>query len=330
MCRLKMHKKTLIHLSALLFFITSPLMAQTINAWPNRPIRMVVPALTGGPDTLMRVINPYLSNALGQAVIVDNKSGASGIIGTDSVAKSTPDGYTFLVDSSGFLVKTAVIKKLPYNTEKDFIPIMNIASNMGLMLIVHPSNPAKNLDEFIANGKKPDANYSYSSPGVGNTLHLLGELFITQSGVKMTHVPYKGGAPAAGAVVANEVTTMLAPLQTTVGFLQARKVRALAYSLPQRSLAFPDVPTFKEAGLTDFVTEGGWFGIFAPAGTPAPIINRLHAELKKILMMQEVKDKLYDLGFLVVADSQEDFKMYFKSELKRFNDIAKQSNIQAE
>jgi tripartite-type tricarboxylate transporter receptor subunit TctC len=256
-----------------------------------------VPALTCGPDTLMRVINPYLSNALGQAVIVDNKSGASGIIGTDAVAKSTPDGYTFLVDSSGFLVKTAVIKKLPYNTEKDFIPIMNIASNMGLMLIVHPSNPAKNLDEFIANGKKPDANYSYSSPGVGNTLHLLGELFITQSGVKMTHVPYKGGAPAAGAVVANEVTTMLAPLQTTVGFLQARKVRALAYSLPQRSLAFPDVPTFKEAGLTDFVTEGGWFGIFAPAGTPAPIINRLHAELKKILMMQEVKDKLYDLGF---------------------------------
>jgi len=325
-----MHKKTIMHLSALFFFITSPLMAQTTNAWPNRPIRMVVPALTGGPDTLMRVINPYLSNALGQAVIVDNKSGASGIIGTDAVAKSTPDGYTFLVDSSGFLVKTAVIKKLPYNTEKDFIPIMNIASNMGLMLIVHPSNPAKNLDEFIANGKKPDANYSYSSPGVGNTLHLLGELFITQSGVKMTHVPYKGGAPAAGAVVANEVTTMLAPLQTTVGFLQARKVRALAYSLPQRSLAFPDVPTFKEAGLTDFVTEGGWFGIFAPAGTPAPIINRLHAELKKILMMQEVKDKLYDLGFLVVADSQEDFKMYFKSELKRFNDIAKQSNIQAE
>ena len=330
MCRLKMHKKTIMHLSALFFFITSPLMAQTTNAWPNRPIRMVVPALTGGPDTLMRVINPYLSNALGQAVIVDNKSGASGIIGTDAVAKSTPDGYTFLVDSSGFLVKTAVIKKLPYNTEKDFIPIMNIASNMGLMLIVHPSNPAKNLDEFIANGKKPDANYSYSSPGVGNTLHLLGELFITQSGVKMTHVPYKGGAPAAGAVVANEVTTMLAPLQTTVGFLQARKVRALAYSLPQRSLAFPDVPTFKEAGLTDFVTEGGWFGIFAPAGTPAPIINRLNAELKKILMMQEVKDKLYDLGFLVVADSQEDFKMYFKSELKRFNDIAKQSNIQAE
>jgi tripartite-type tricarboxylate transporter receptor subunit TctC len=330
MCRLKMHKKTIMHLSALLFFITGPLMAQTTNAWPNRPIRMVVPALTGGPDTLMRVINPYLSNALGQAVIVDNKSGASGIIGTDAVAKSTPDGYTFLVDSSGFLVKTAVIKKLPYNTEKDFIPIMNIASNMGLMLIVHPSNPAKNLDEFIANGKKPDANYSYSSPGVGNTLHLLGELFITQSGVKMTHVPYKGGAPAAGAVVANEVTTMLAPLQTTVGFLQARKVRALAYSLPQRSLAFPDVPTFKEAGLTDFVTEGGWFGIFAPAGTPVPIINRLHAELKKILMMQEVKDKLYDLGFLVVADSQEDFKMYFKSELKRFNDIAKQSNIQAE
>ena len=330
MCRLKMHKKTLIHLSALLFFITSPLMAQTNNAWPNRPIRMVVPALTGGPDTLMRVLNPYLSSALGQAVIVDNKSGASGIIGTDSVAKSTPDGYTFLVDSSGFLVKTAVIKKLPYNTEKDFIPIMNIASNMGLMLIVHPSNPAKNLDEFIANGKKPEANYSYSSPGVGNTLHLLGELFITQSGIKMTHVPYKGGAPAAGAVVANEVTTMLAPLQTSVGFLQARKVRALAYSMPQRSPTFPDVPTFKEAGLTDFVTEGGWFGIFAPAGTPAPIINRLHTELKKILTMQEVKDKLYDLGFLVVADSQEDFKMYFKSELKRFNDIAKQSNIQAE
>jgi len=330
MCRLKMHKKTIMHLSALFFFITSPLMAQTTNAWPNRPIRMVVPALTGGPDTLMRVINPYLSNALGQAVIVDNKSGASGIIGTDAVAKSTPDGYTFLVDSSGFLVKTAVIKKLPYNTEKDFIPIMNIASNMGLMLIVHPSNPAKNLDEFIANGKKPDANYSYSSPGVGNTLHLLGELFITQSGVKMTHVPYKGGAPAAGAVVANEVTTMLAPLQTTVGFLQARKVRALAYSLPQRSLAFPDVPTFKEAGLTDFVTEGGWFGIFAPAGTPKPIINKLNVEIIKIMQQPAVQKRLETEGAKFKPMTPEAFGAFQKNEALKWAKTIKDAGIKAE
>jgi tripartite-type tricarboxylate transporter receptor subunit TctC len=327
----KLLGKIKLWLVGLLFVVTmSPIMAQNTGSWPNRPIRMVVPGLTGGPDTLIRVLGPYLSSALGQAIVVDNKAGASGIIGADAVAKASPDGYTFMVDSSGFVVKTAVVKKLPYDTEKDFIPIMNIASNMGLMLIVHPSNPAKNLQEFIANGKKADANYSFSSPGIGNTLHLLGELLITQSGIKMVHVPYKGGAPAAGAVVANEVTTMLAPLQTCIGFIQANKVRALAYSMPQRSPTFPDVPTFKEAGLTDFVTEGGWFGIFAPTGTPPAITNRLHAELKKILNMQEVKDKLNDLGFIVVADSQEDFKKYFKSEMKRYNEIAKQANIQME
>ena len=304
--------------------------AQNKSSWPNRPIKMVVPGLTGGPDTLIRVLSPYLSTALGQAIVVENKAGASGIIGSDFVAKSSPDGYTFLVDSSGFAVKPAVVKKLPFDTEKDFVPIMNIASNLGLMLIVHPSNPAKTLNEFIANGKKSTANYSYSSPGVGNTLHLLGELFIAQSAVKMVHVPYKGGAPAAGAVVANEVTTMLAPLQVSVGFLQSNKLRALAYSLPQRSPAFPDVPTFIEAGMPEFVTEGGWFGIFAPAGTSPEITNRLHMELKKILMMQEVKDRLYDLGFLVVADTQEHFKNYFKSEIKKYSDIAKKANIEAE
>ncbi|MEI7530831.1 MAG: tripartite tricarboxylate transporter substrate-binding protein [Betaproteobacteria bacterium] len=310
-------------------FITNGF-AQTINNWPSRPIKMIVPGLTGGPDTLIRVLSPYLSASLGQSIVVENKAGAAGIIGDDAVAKAAPDGYTFLVDSSGVAVKPAVVKKLPYDTEKDFIPIMNIASNMGLMLIVHPSNPAKNLNEFIANGKKPNANYSYSSPGIGNTLHLLGELFITQSGVKMTHIPYKGGAPAAGAVVANEVTTMLAPLQVSTGFLQTGKLRALAYSMPERATAFPDIPTFKEAGLAEFVTEGGWFGIFAPAGTPAPILNRMHAELKKILVMQDVKDKLYDLGFLVVADSQDNFKAYFKAEIKKYNEIARRANIEPE
>jgi tripartite-type tricarboxylate transporter receptor subunit TctC len=333
---MKMHSfkllgKIKLWLVGLLLVVTmSPIMAQNTASWPNRPIRMVVPSLTGGPDTLIRVLSPYLSNALGQAIVVDNRAGASGTIGADMVAKGSPDGYTFMVDSSGFVVKTAVVKKLPYDTEKDFIPIMNIASNMGLMLIVHPSNPAKNLQEFIANGKKADAKYSFSSPGIGNTLHLLGELLIAQSGIKMVHVPYKGSGPAAGAVVANEVTTMLAPVHISAGFIQTGKLRALAYSMPQRSPAFPDVPTFKEAGLPEFVTEGGWFGIFAPTGTPEAIVNRLHAELKKILMMQEVKDKIHNLGFIVVADSQEDFKAYFKAEIKRYNDIARQANIPME
>jgi tripartite-type tricarboxylate transporter receptor subunit TctC len=141
-------------------------------------------------------------------------------LGSDIVAKSPPDGYTFLVDSSGFVVKAAVVRKLPYNTEKDFIPIMNIASNMGLMLIVHPSNPAKTLEEFIQQGKKVMPTIRFSSPGVGNTLHLLGELFGLQSGLALTHVPYKGGAIAANAVAANEVTMMLAPVQLSSGLSQ--------------------------------------------------------------------------------------------------------------
>jgi tripartite-type tricarboxylate transporter receptor subunit TctC len=205
-----------------------------------------------------------------------------------------------------------------------------MASNMGLMLIVHPSHPAKNLGEFIAMGKKPETNFSYSSPGVGNTLHLLGELFLNQAGIKMTHVPYKGGAPAATAVVAGEVTTMLAPIQVSNGFLKAGKLRALAYTLGERTPFFPDVPTFKELGMTDFVTEGGWFGVFAPAGTAPAITNRMHAELKKALTLPEVREKLYGLGFLVVAESQEHFRNYFYAEIKKYAEIAKKSNIQAE
>ncbi len=311
-------------------YAQAPASQQTGSNWPNRPIKVVVPALTGGPDTLIRVLSPYLAAGLGQPIVVDNKPGASAVIGTDYVAKSAPDGYTFMADSSGFVVKPGIVKKLPYDTEKDFIPIINMASNMGLMLIVHPSHPAKNLGEFIAMGKKPETNFSYSSPGVGNTLHLLGELFLNQAGIKMTHVPYKGGAPAATAVVAGDVTTMLAPIQVSNSFLKAGKLRALAYTLGERTPFFPDVPTFKELGMTDFVTEGGWFGVFAPAGTSPVITNRMHVELKKALTLPEVREKLYGLGFLVVAESQEHFRNYFYAEIKKYAEIAKKSNIQAE
>jgi len=195
---------------------------------------------------------------------------------------------------------------------------------------VNPSVPAKNLKEFIAWAKDPANKVSYSSPGIGNTLHLIGELFNARAGVKMVHVPYKGGGPAVAAVMSGEVQAMMAPAQLAIANVRGGKLRALAYSLPERSAALPDVPTAKEAGLDGFELDGGWFGMFAPANTPPEIVGRLQKEVRDIVMQGAMHDKLLQLGFGPVGDSPAQFKRFVSEEIRKYAEMAKLAHIEPE
>jgi tripartite-type tricarboxylate transporter receptor subunit TctC len=291
---------------------------------------VIVPFATGGPDTVARLVGAELASRWGQPVVVENRPAANGLVGHETVARSAPDGYTLMVTSSGFVVAPAIYKKLPYDPERDFTPITNVARNLGILVVVHPSVPASTLQEFIAYARKPESKVSYSSPGIGNTLHLIGELFNARAGVKMLHVPYKGGGPAVAAVVSGEVQAMMSPMQLALSHVKAGKLRALAYSLPVRSPSLPEVPTAKEAGLRGFELDGGWFGMLAPANTPTEIVDRLQKEVHSIVSSGPIHDRLWQLGFGPVADSPADFKRFVSDEIRKYHEMARLAGIEPE
>jgi tripartite-type tricarboxylate transporter receptor subunit TctC len=300
------------------------------QGYPSKPVRVIVPFATGGPDTVARLVCAELANRWGQPFVIENRPAANGMVGHEATARATPDGYTLMVTSSGFVVAPSVYKKLPYDTERDFAPVTNIARNLGIFVVVNPSVPARTLKEFIAYAKDPANKVSFSSPGIGNTLHLIGELFNARAGVKMVHIPYKGGGPAVAAVMSGEVQAMMAPAQLAIANVKGGKLRALAYSLPERSPALPDVPTAKEAGLSGFELDGGWFGMFAPANTPAEIVARLQQEIRGILEQRAMHDKLLQLGFGPVGDAPADFKRFVSEEIRKYHEMAKLAGVQPE
>jgi tripartite-type tricarboxylate transporter receptor subunit TctC len=315
-------------------FLASILAALAFGAsaqgYPSKPVRVIVPFATGGPDTVARLVCAELASRWGQPFVIENRPAANGMVGHEAVARAAPDGYTLMVTSSGFVVAPSVYRKLPYDTERDFAPVTNIARNLGIFVVVHPSVPARNLQEFIAYAKNPANRVSYSSPGIGNTLHLVGELFNSRAGTKMLHVPYKGGGPAVAAVVSGEVQAMMAPMQLALAQVRGGKLRALAYSLPERSPQLPDVPTAAEAGLKGFDLDGGWFAMFAPANTPPAIVGRLQQEIRDIVGQRAMHDKLLQLGFGPVADSPADFKRFVSEEIRKYAEMAKIAHIEPE
>lgn len=300
------------------------------QSYPNKPVRVIVPFAAGGPDTLARMVGAQLATQMGQPFVIENRPAANGIVGADAVAKAAPDGYTLLITSSGFVGAPSLYKKLPYDTERDFVAVSPIAANLGTLLVVHPSVPANTLQEFIALAKKPDSKIAYSSPGIGNTLHLIGELFNARAGVKMLHVPYKGGGGAVAAVVAGEVQAMMAPPQLGLPHVRAGKLRALAYTMPARAGFLPDVPTMSEAGLPDMIADGGWFGMFAPASTATEIVSRLHGEIAKALTDPAVRERLAQIGFGPLNKSTTEFKSFVGEEIKKYAEMARIAGIQPE
>jgi len=298
--------------------------AQAQN-YPNRPVRVVVAAQTGGPDTVARVVAAQLQQQLGQPFVVENQGGANGIVGATTVAKSTPDGYTLLVYSSGFVINPYVHKSLPYDTEKDFTPITNLVTNGGLLFAVNANLPVKNLKEFIEYAKKNQL--AYSTPGIGNTWHLATEVFDNLTGIKMTHIPYKGGGPATAAAAAGEVQVVLASPPPLMPHYKSGRVRALAFSGEKRHPSFPEVPTMAEAGVPAYHHDGGWFGMFAPAGTPQDIVEKVAAEVRKAMQDPGVLDRVDKIGAFPAASTPAEFRKFIQSELKNYGEQAKLAHI---
>jgi tripartite-type tricarboxylate transporter receptor subunit TctC len=314
----------------LLAVVLALLSAAAYAQYPNRAVRVIVAAQTGGPDIVARVVSAELQAQMGQAFVVENQGGANGMVGAQTVAKSAPDGYTLLVYSSGFVINPAVHKTVPYDTEKDFTPVTNLVSNGGLFFAVANNLPAKNMQEFLDHAKKSPQPLAYSTPGVGNTWHLAMELFNSMTGLKMTHIPYKGGGPATAALSTGEVQVMFASPAPLMPHFKGGKVRVLAFTSNKRHPAAPDVPTMAEAGVPQYRHDGGWFGMFAPAGTPMDIVNRLWREVQIAEKKPQVLERFRNLGVEPVADSPAEFRKFVQSEIKAYAEQARLAGIKPE
>ena len=301
--------------------------AQAQN-YPNRPVRVVVGAQTGGPDTVARIVAAQLQQQMGQPFVVENQGGANGIVGATTVAKAPPDGYTVLVYSSGFVINPYVHKSLPYDTEKDLAPVTNLVTNGGLLFSVTDKLPVKNLKELIEYAKTHQL--AYSTPGIGNTWHLATEVFNNMTGIKMTHIPYKGGGPATAAAAQGEVQVVFASPPPLMPHYKSGRVRPLAFSGEKRHPSFPEVPTMAEAGVPEYHHDGGWFGLFAPAGTPMDIQEKLAAEVRKAMQDPGVQDRIAKTGSIPAAGTPAEFKKFIHSELKNYGEQAKLAHITPE
>ena len=309
-------------------FISIPTLAQD---WPNKPIRIIVPFSPGGvADNSARVVAEPLAQRLGQQVLVENRPGASGNIGTQQVAQSAPDGYTLLLGFDGTMViNPHVFARIPFNTLKDFSPVTKLG-DATLILVAHPQSvPAKNLAEFIALAKSASRNWPYGTSGTGGTPHLAGELLKQQTSLQLDHIPYKGGGQAITDVVGGQIPLVFTAIATAQQYVRSGRLTALAVPSAKRSAALPDVPTFQESGLAGFDVSS-WVGIFAAANTPRPIVERLHRELAAVLQSQFVKDRYGVLGIEPVGNAPDEFTAQVRADLARWEKVVKAANVRLE
>jgi tripartite-type tricarboxylate transporter receptor subunit TctC len=303
--------------------------AAAAQNYPSHNIRIIVPFAAGGlNDTAARIIQPYLEKALKQSVVVENKPGASGILGATYTAKSPPDGYTLTMVASSHTVLPATTANLPYDAEKDFAPIILLGKNP-LMFVVNANVPAKTIQEFVALAKSEPGKLNYATPGAATQTRLVAELWSLRAGIKMQHVPYKGGAPAILSVVAGQTQfTVLSPLVSGPQ-IAAGKVRALAVGSLTRDPQYPDVPTLAESGFPGFEAIQ-WVGLLAPAGTPKPIVDRINAEVNKALKDPAMIKQLAQQGMLPAGGTPESFRALIHTEVANWKEAAHAAGIKPE
>lgn len=299
--------------------------AQT--AWPSKTMRIVVPYPAGGNvDLLGRLIGPKLSEALGQTIVIDTKPGAAGAIGATDAARSEPDGHTLLIgDIATHAITPALQDKLPYNPLTDFAPVMRLTS-VSLLLVINPKNPAKDLAALLADAKANPEKVTYASAGVGTPQQLAFELLKEKTGIKATHVPYRGSAPAINDVIAGHVTAMIDG--TAVPMAREGTLRALAVTGAKRSAAMPDVPTVAEAGVPGY-EFASWHGVFVPAGTPPAVVERLNAELNKIVADPVVRERMAALNIELVGGTPAAFGDFIKAEAGKITELVRISGAKA-
>jgi len=313
-----------------LAFGATPLGALAQAGWPSKPITIVVPFAAGGTtDILARVIGQALGKELGQTVLVDNRAGAGGNIGAQFAAKAPADGYTLFMGTVGtHAINAALYKKLPFDPVKDFVPLTRVAMVPNL-LVAHPSKPYKNVKELIAYAKANPRKVNFGSSGSGTSIHLSGELFNALAKVDMVHVPYKGSAPAVTDLISGQIDIMFDNMPSAIQHVRSGRLKPLAVTTAKRSPELPDVPTIAEAGVPGYEATS-WFGMFAPAGTPAAVIARLNAALAKVLADAEVKKKMAEQGAEPISEKPEQFAEFMRKESAKWGKVVKDSGASAD
>ncbi len=307
-------------------FALVALSCTAIAKYPERPIRMVVASAPGGgTDFTARAMNDKFAENLGTAVVIDNRGGAGGLVGSQIVAEAPADGYTLLQIFTNFAILPSLHKKMTFDVIKDFAPVINLVSSP-LILVVNPSSPPKTVQELIKYAQSKQGKLNYAAPGIGSLGHLAGEYFKSSTKVQMEQIAYKGGGPSVAAVLANQVDMYFSTLPAAVSQVNAGRLRALGVTSLKRSSTFPQVPTIAEQGVKDFEVVG-WFGMFAPAKTPSAIVAQLNEAANKALAVKEVNDRMLSSGVEVVGGNAVSFAKQVKSDVQKWNKVADQAGL---
>lgn len=298
------------------------------DAWPTKPVRIVVPFAPGGStDVIARMVGQRLSTLWGQPVVIDNRAGAGGNVGADAVAKSPGDGYTLLMASGSVTINPSLYKKMPFDTKKDLLPITNVAQGP-MLVVVQDGSPHKTLTDLVAAAKAKPGTINFASAGVGSQVHLAAENFADAAGIDIQHVPYKGEALGYTDLISGQVQLMVGNYAAASALLGPNRLRALAVTSKQRMPQMPDLPTAHEAGLPNFENIG-WFGLFAPAGTPAAVMQKVQRDVAQVMGETEIKARLYVQGMTPVVNSSADFTQQIDQELQRWAKVVAARKLQA-
>jgi tripartite-type tricarboxylate transporter receptor subunit TctC len=299
------------------------------QAYPSKPIRVIIPFPPGGPsDIIARITSQKLSTAMGQNFVPENRPGAGGMMGADVVAKSAADGYTVLITSLPFTITPSLYSKVPYNATRDFIPVTLIASEP-MLLVTHPSVPAMNLKELIALAKAQPGKLNYGSAGSGSSAHMATEYFMMLAGVKMTHVPYKGGGPAMADLLGGQLSLLIEAMPLVLPYVKQGRVKAIAISGTKRAPSLPDTPTFEELGLRGYEMTT-WTGMWVPAGTPKEVVTRLQQQVANALGSSDVKERLAELGAEGVGNSPAQFDTFVQAEIAKWGKVVRETGMRVE
>jgi tripartite-type tricarboxylate transporter receptor subunit TctC len=322
-------RRTLSATALAVLALASPWAANAQSNYPDKPIRFLVPYPPGGgTDVIARIVQVRLQAALGQNVLIENKGGAGGSLGTDVVAKAAPDGYTVLFTLSSHTINPAIFPKLPFDTQKDFEPIGLVAS-LPQILVANIALPVRNVADLTAQAKAAPTKFSFASVGNGSPGHLAGELQVIRTGAPMQHIPYRGGGPAVTDVMGGQVPLLWVSIPAAAQFVKAGKLKALAVSTTKRSSAFPDVPTMQEAGVADFEVDS-WYGMLVPAKTPKAVIDKLNKALNTVLAEPAIRAQLLEQGAEAVGGTPEALGKLITAEIPKWTKLAKDANIKAD